>query len=222
MVKKTQASVRKRAPRATPRPAARLRLREEFRSYARAVILEAGEEVLADHGLHVARMEEVAKKARVAVGTIYNLIGDRDALVLEILRLRHEQLVALLTRKLEEVRSAPFREQAHACVISVFDYFGEHRRFFQLMHESERGPACAAKRASQQTVSQLRDLFRELIGRGVKQRVLRAEGRELLPPLLMGMIRELITFDLETQHSSSSEERATQLLHIFIHGAGVA
>jgi AcrR family transcriptional regulator len=225
MIKKTSLARRKRAPvvaaRApAPRPA-KLRLREEFRDYARAAILEAGEEVLATHGLHVARMEEVAQKARVAVGTIYNLIGDREALVVEILRVRHAEMLKVLATTLEEVRALPFREQVQASQVALFAYLREHWRFFQLVLESERGPACPHKRLSQETIAEIRRLYRELIARGIKQRALRPEGRELYPAMLMGMMREVIIQDLETQHAGPPEERAAQVLDVFIHGAGV-
>jgi AcrR family transcriptional regulator len=194
-------------------------LREEFRDHARAAILEAGEDVLATQGLHSARMDEVARKARVAVGTIYNLIGDREALVVEILSVRHAELLSLLAAKLEEVHTLPFRAQVQASVVALFGYLREHSRFFLMVMESERGPAGPHKRLSQETVAEIRRLFRELIARGIKQRVLRAEGRELYPAMLMGMTREVIAQDLEAD-AASLEERAAQVLDVFLHGAG--
>ena len=199
----------------------RVRLREQFRSYAREVILEAGEDVLATQGLHAARMEEVAQKARVAVGTIYNLIGDRDALVAEILRIRHEQVVALLNKTLEQVRSLPFREQAQACMTELLSYCREHRRFLRMALESERGPACAHKRMSQDTISKIRDFYRELIARGITSGELREEVRELGGAMLMGMMREVIMTDVESDSTSPATDRVSGLLSVFIEGAGV-
>jgi hypothetical protein len=86
--------------------------------------------------------------------------------------------------------------------------------------ESERGPVCPHTRLSQETLAEIRRLFRELIARGIKQRVLRAEGRELYPAMLMGMTREVIAQDLEVQYAASLEERAAQVLDVFLHGAG--
>jgi AcrR family transcriptional regulator len=199
----------------------RVRLREQFRSYAREVILEAGEDVLATQGLHAARMEEVAQKARVAVGTIYNLIGDRDALVAEILRIRHEQVVALLNKTLEQVRSLPFREQAQACMTELLSYCREHRRFLRMALESERGPACAHKRMSQDTIAKIRDFYRELIARGIASGELREEVRELGGAMLMGMMREVIMTDVESDSTSPATDRVSGLLSVFIEGAGV-
>jgi len=220
MVKKISASSQRRRRPAQP-PAGRVRLREQFRSYARAVILEAGEDVMGAHGLHAARMEEVAEKARVAVGTIYNLIGDRDALVSEILRLRHEQLVLLMTRTFEDVRSLNFREQAERCLSTLHAYFLEHRRFYQMVLESEHSRACAHKRLSQETRGKLRELFKELVVRGVRAGVLAQGAEQLGPALLQGMMREVIMLDVESESTLSSDERAREVVSVFIDGLGV-
>jgi AcrR family transcriptional regulator len=199
----------------------RVRLREQFRDYARNVILEAGEDVLATQGLYVARMEEVAQKARVAVGTIYNLIGDRDALVAEILRLRNEEVVALVNTTLERVRALPFREQAQACMTELLSYCREHRRFLRMVLESERGPAGVHKRLSQDTIAKIREFYRELVGRGIAAGELRPEVRDLGPAMLMGMMRELVIMDVEAESSGPAGERVSELLSMFIQGAGV-
>jgi AcrR family transcriptional regulator len=209
---------RRRRPQ--PRVVGKVRLREEFREYARAAILEAAEQVLADQGLHAARIEEIARKARVAVGTIYNLIGDRDALVVEILKLRHQEVLSLLGSTLEEVRSRPFRAQAEAVVVALFGYLREHWRFFRLVLESETGPACSHKRVSQDTRAEVLRLHRELIARGVRERALRPEGRELYPTVLTSIMRAVLIHDLETEYAGSPEERAAQVIDLFIHGAG--
>jgi len=221
MVKKSSASPpRRRRP--AQAPTGRLRLREQFRSYARAVILEAGEDVMATQGLHAARMEEVAERARVAVGTIYNLVGDRDALVSEILRLRLEQMLLLMTRTFEEAKSLGFREQATRCLSTLHAYFLEHRRFYQMVLESEHSRACGAhKRLSQETRTKLRELFRELVVRGVRSGVLGQEAERLGPALLQGMMREVIMLDVETEPSVASDERAREVVAVFVNGVGV-
>jgi TetR/AcrR family transcriptional regulator len=213
----TTAQRRRRSAPAT----GRVRLREQFRSYARSVILEAGEDVLASQGVFAARMEEVAQKARVAVGTIYNLIGDREALVAEILRIRNEQVVALLDTTREQVRDRPFREQAQACMTELLSYCREHRRFLRVVLESERGPACAHKRLSQEMIAKIRELYRDVVALGIAEGVLRPNVHELGPAMLMGMMREVILMDVESEPTTPASERVSELLSMFVEGAGV-
>src|SRR5881392_4197497 len=110
MARKSAAARRKTQAESTPQRATKARLRDDFRSFARAAILTAAEEVLAEEGLHAGRIEEVAQRARVAVGTIYNLVGDREALVMEILRARHAEVLTRLAAALEQHEAEPYRE----------------------------------------------------------------------------------------------------------------
>jgi AcrR family transcriptional regulator len=198
------------------------RLREDFRSFARAAILSAAEEVLADDGLHSARVEEIAQRARVAVGTIYNLVGDREALIREILHARYGEIVATLASTIQANMTAPFRVQVHALVLAVFTYFAEHWRFFRLVMEAERatGRGKLGPERPIQVQVEIRKLYRELIQRGVKQGALRAEGSELLPRILSGMMREVMIQDLESPDRTSPQERADALTRMFFEGAG--
>ena len=224
MPRKSAVARRKSQAEPTPQRATKARLREDFRSFARAAILSAAEDVLAEEGLHAARIEEVAQRARVAVGTIYNLVGDREALVREILRARHAEVVATLASSIDRHKDKPYREQVHAVVLSVFEYFGEHWRFFRLVMESERaaggGKLGPAARGSQQTLAELRKLYRELIQRGVEQGAVRAEGSELFPVMLSGLLREVMIHDLEVRDRASPAQRAELLTRMFFEGAG--
>jgi AcrR family transcriptional regulator len=227
MPRKSTAVRRKAAPDATPSKvrgsgARSARLREDFRSFARAAILSAAEEVLADEGVHAARIEEIAQRARVAVGTIYNLVGDREALIREILQLRYSDIVALLAKTLQSNMTAPFRDQVHALVLAVFSYFSEHWRFFRLVMESERagGRGKLMRDNKIQLQVELRKLYRELIQRGVKQGALRADGSELYSAMLSGLMREVMIHDLESQVRASPRARADELTRMFFEGAG--
>jgi len=197
-------------------------LREDFRSFARAAILSAAEEVLADDGLHSARIEEIAQRARVAVGTIYNLVGDREALIREILHARYAEIVSTLAATVQANMTAPFRDQVHALVLSVFSYFAEHWRFFRLVMEAERatGRGKLGPERPLQVQLEIRKLYRELIQRGVKQGALRAEGSELYPMILSGMMREVMIQDLESPDRASPAARADALTRMFFEGAG--
>lgn len=199
------------------------RLREDFRNFARVAILTAAEEVLAEEGLHVARIEEIAQRARVAVGTIYNLVGDRDALIHEIMRARHAEVLSLLASALKANRAKPFREQVHATALTLFTYFRNHSRFFRLVIESEPsagGKLDTAARAKHDTMIEIHRLLRELIQRGVKQGVLRADGSELFPAMLGGLLRSVMMHDVLEQAQESPEARADQVTRMFLEGAG--
>jgi AcrR family transcriptional regulator len=65
-------------------------LRERFRREVASSIAAAAEEVFAEQGLHASHVGDIAKRAGVAVGTLYNYYEDRDALLAALLRERTE------------------------------------------------------------------------------------------------------------------------------------
>jgi AcrR family transcriptional regulator len=215
------------APRSRGRSASKAaRLRDDFRSYARVAILSAAEEVLAEEGLHSARIEEIAQRARVAVGTIDNLVGDRDALVAEIMCARHAEIVTLLASTLKSHEKEPFRDQTHSVVLAMFRYFSSHWRFFRLVVDTEQGAAAgggklrAAARGKHATLLEIHELMRELVSRGVKRGALRATGSEIYPVMLSGLMRAVMLHDLTNQDRSSPEARANEVTRMFLEGAG--
>src|ERR671934_3088172 len=80
------------SPRRTKVQPLRARLREETNK----AILQAAEQVFGAQGAGGARMEDIAARAGVAVGTLYNHFHDRDALLSELLASRREDLAGRL------------------------------------------------------------------------------------------------------------------------------
>src|SRR5258706_427856 len=69
---------------------ARVALRSQMRETVRAAILDAAEELIAARGLHVATLAEIARRAGVAVGTLYNYFTDRDDLIRGLFETRRQ------------------------------------------------------------------------------------------------------------------------------------
>ncbi len=196
-------------------------LREDFRALARASILSAAEDVLASEGLEDARIEEIAKSARVAVGTIYNLVGDKQALVSEIVGTRQREIVRLLSGALEQ--PAPFRQQLSAFVRELFAYCQAHGRFFRVVIEADRKKACvrsAPSRSRTDALDEIRELYRTLVERGVSEGALDPRDREVYPAVLMGMLREVVFSEIEGSADGPKPERVEQLVRVFLEGAG--
>src|SRR6188508_2634914 len=72
------------------------RLRERLRSATRDAILAAAADVFAADGAANARIEDIAARAGVAVGTVYNYFEDRAALVAALLDVRTKSLLEAL------------------------------------------------------------------------------------------------------------------------------
>ena len=101
------------------------------------IIFEAAEAVLAERGFHRASVDEVAKRAEVSVGTLYNLFGNKENLY-----------TSLFERGVDEVReavrvrvagAATGIDKLHAALDAIFAYFAEHQRAFRVYVTATHG-----------------------------------------------------------------------------------
>src|SRR3954463_15021581 len=96
------------------------RLRERFREETAAAVLEAAEDVFVEKGLHAASMGDIARRAGVAVGTLYNHFADRDALLNVLLDTRSRELLAEVDAELKKYQRGTFVDQLMAFVSTLF------------------------------------------------------------------------------------------------------
>src|SRR5213075_2067540 len=91
---------------------ARIRpLRERLRAETARAIAVTAEEVFAARGVRDAHMEEIAQRAGVSVGTVYNHFEDRETLLTALIEARRQELAALLDRTLAAAAKEPFAAQ---------------------------------------------------------------------------------------------------------------
>ena len=97
-------------------------MRERFRREVATAIAAAAEAVFAEEGVHSAHVGHIAKRAGVAVGTLYNHFEDRDALLAALLRERGEELASAFRSAIgssfcivERADTAPLRLPWYFC-----------------------------------------------------------------------------------------------------------
>lgn len=118
---------RKRGPQKNP---AKLRVRDEARALYRKAILDAAEAVFAEKGVHVARVQDIAARAGLSVGAIYNYFEQKEDVLVALLDERVGDLVERFEAKPEDPKD--FAESLVARVTRFLQYTDEHRAFFQV------------------------------------------------------------------------------------------
>ena len=86
--------------------------RERVRNATRDGLLEAAEQVFADKGIDGARIEDIAARADVAVGTIYNYFNDSTELLQALIAQRRNDLLTRLDAAMADAKRqrAPWSE----------------------------------------------------------------------------------------------------------------
>jgi AcrR family transcriptional regulator len=196
-----------------------IRLRDRLRAETTEAILAAAEEVFAEQGLRGARMESIAARAGVAVGTVYNHFEDKDAL---LGALRDSRAAALLGRLDEAVDRGrrPFREELRRFLCALFSHWSEHRRFLALLLEAGHLGAPTRPGGVRDVAKELVSRAQKLVRRGVAEGALRPETPDLRAAALLGMARGVLVHELSARSGEPVEPQVDRLVELFLRGAG--
>jgi AcrR family transcriptional regulator len=199
-------------------------LRERLKGETQRAILEAAEQVFGESGLGRARMEDIAARAGVSVGTVYNHFEDRDALLAELIVTRRQDLLARLDAVLASTEKDGFGAQLEQFVRAVLEHFDSHKAFLAIVLESEhaRVREPSGPRASRPDTALLEVVRRveELLMRGRIVGGLRPEGAEMFPSFLMGLLKGTLSLELHAPTVVPLASRAPAIVLFFLHGAG--
>ena len=199
-------------------------LRERLRSTTIETILDAAEEVFADHGLHSAHMGDIASRAGVSVGTLYNHFEDREALLAGLLEARKVELLARLDEVLQTASDRPAVERLRGMVETMLVHKSRHRKFMQILVQGEIGRyASTFPSASQMpgaTLHEIHNRVEKVVRQGIKDGSLRPDIEAVAPMMLMGMVRSLAIRDAFRKSQGDPIADAAELLDFFMKGAG--
>ena len=98
-----------------------------------AALLDAAEDVLAAQGPEATTMAAIAKRAKVAVGTLYNYFPDRDALFSTLFKHRREELLPGVVAAARAAQRLPFERRLRAFITAVMELFDQRRKFFAVV-----------------------------------------------------------------------------------------
>jgi AcrR family transcriptional regulator len=199
-------------------------LRERFKETTLQAVLTAAEEVFADAGLHAAHMGEIAERAGVAVGTLYNHFADREALLAGLAEARFKEMIADMDGALKATTDQPFGPRVRALVVAMLTYYERHWKFMQIFLQGETGryqrtfPTLAE--AMRHKMREVRTRVEKLVAQGVREKAIRAETSDLAAYFLIGMLRSLVMRRLYHDPSKGLVVDADRMLDAFLHGVG--
>ncbi len=193
----------------TARP---VRLRDRLRDEANRAILEAAEHVFSEEGLN-ARMERIAARAGVAVGTLYNHFRDREALASALACARREALFGRLDAAVSATAGRPLREQLRAFIGAVAEHAKVHGRYLAMLVQAGVGPAAKPKGGILDELVARADVI--VVG-GIETGEIKPEVRGVLSLALVGAIRVVSVRVLEG--SATWEELTEPLIELFLRG----
>jgi AcrR family transcriptional regulator len=190
-------------------------MRRTVRETVRVAILDAAEQLIAKHGLHDAALVQIARRAGVAVGTLYNYFTDRDALIRALFESRRATFRPRLLAAINAGKELAFEPRLRSFVRGVFDAFESHRSFLKLAIENEH-----LKPSHSTTPQDLLAGARALVAAGVRDGVIAAEKAELLPLVITATIKSIAVHRIQAGGELAGD--ADAIVEILLDGARCA
>lgn len=190
----------------------------EFRT---TEILAAAHRVFADKGFHEATIDEVAKSAKVAKGTVYLYYRSKRELYRAALK---RGIVEMLERTRVSVEAADSTEaKIHAFIETKVRYFDENRDFFKIYY-SEFGnclthPAEMYEDFTNLYLEQSR-MLEAVLERSLRRKEIRSTRTDVTALAIADLTRGLITQRLLGWSKGKVEDDVTFLFNFVWKGIG--
>ena len=163
-------------------------MRERLRAVTRDTLLRASEQIFAEKGIDGTRIEDIAIRADVTVGTIYNYFGDSTELLNALIVARRQDLITHLDQALAQAKSerTSWPGQVEAFIRSTLDCTREHLPFYAILLQ------CENRKAPSSVGGVSAEFYKRaeaLIQAGVALGLVRRSDSALLPAVLVMMCR---------------------------------
>jgi len=169
-------------------------LRSQLRETVRATILDAAEELIAAKGLHGAGLAQIAKKAGVAVGTLYNYFDDRDAMVRALFETRRATIRPKVLAVMSAGAGLSFEQRLRKFLREVFEVYEGYRQFIKVLFEAEHLKPTGSH-------SDLLTAIDDIVAGGVAEGVIAKQTVEPLSIMIAGALRAVL---VRKSHSGES------------------
>jgi TetR/AcrR family transcriptional regulator, fatty acid metabolism regulator protein len=194
--------------------------RQRERQQRRADILRAAEQVFAAKGFHTASIEEIARAAEFATGTVYLYFKDKETLYIELFEQKIRELNAAVRAEAEAIKDP--LDALRALVNARMGYFERNRGFFRIY--AREGMNRFEKRHDRwegvmSLYQEYLALIAKLIQSGQKRGQLRKGDPHLFAVALSGMMIQLTRDWLQSQEETPLTARADFVVELFLAGA---
>jgi len=195
--------------------------RRKLRQKNHAVqILEAGEKLFAKKGFYPTTMEEVARAAGLAKGTIYLHFNDKRDLFFSII----EKKLDILLEKIEkEMRKDEFPSQRIKLAIGIhLRFLEENRDFFKIMQALPESLKQEMERKLKGRViekqSRYVEILDQLIRKGIRNQEIKPLDSRKLAVILVGMMHSLTIYWISRKEKGSLSQDDSLVWQVFWEG----
>lgn len=202
-----------------------LKRKERDRQLREQDILRAAEHVFATRGFHDAAIQDIAKDAQYATGTIYLYFKDKEALYLALVEKKFSHFFSLIKEKVDEAKDPD--EKLKVLVSQQLAYFAANQDFYRIYFSERDGLRWAFKnKFSASTVNKFTrylDYITCLIRKAQGQGLIRNDfDAKHLAFVLYSAVKAVIMRWLRQESYKTANLGAASdfIMDVFLNGAG--
>jgi AcrR family transcriptional regulator len=207
----------------TEKPELSLSRRERDKLLRRRDILRAAEHVSALKGYYEATIQDIAREAQYATGTVYLYFKDKESLYFSLVERKYSDLLAILKERTSVARAA--REKLEIFIHENLGFFERNQDFFRIfVSEGNKSQALKVGRLHKLSViKQHREFVTELVKLGQEERLIRSDFSakqigDVLIPIFMSVVFNWLKE--ESKGSKNLSRMSGFILDMFLNGAG--
>ncbi|MCX5711127.1 MAG: TetR/AcrR family transcriptional regulator [Candidatus Omnitrophica bacterium] len=201
-------------------PPALLGRKERHRLLRRADIIKAAEHVFALKGFHKATIQDIARCAQYATGTVYLYFEDKNSLYFSIVEEKIREILRILRLKMAQVKGA--RMKLEVFIYESLYFFEKNKDFFRIFIQEETTWSIKSKFAKSIIASKRREAFAELIREAQAEGLIRKDAQ---PGQIKDLLESILTsFAFSWWQNDSKREKDLKamtgiIMDLFLNGA---
>jgi len=190
-----------------------------FREFRRKEIIDAAHQVIQKHGYDFT-LDQVAREAGLAKGTIYLYFHDKDDLVFSIIT---DSILHLSRTSEEQLKIAgSLHERLQRMILSQIRFFMEHQQLFLYFHLKRRTSPHVLKKKIYSKIRKDFNAYLSILAGYLKEAMEAGEIRRLDPPKLAAVMVEIVNGVLQHHiflgRKFDPERETAFILDVFFNG----
>ncbi|MGE5681660.1 MAG: uroporphyrinogen-III synthase [Bacillota bacterium] len=184
------------------------------KSRKREKIIEAASELFSQKNFHEVMMEDVARLASIAKGTLYNYFNSKEDLYFSIMVIRMENLINSLRERIKKEITAV--DSLHSFVIHNYMFMVKYSCFFLMFQRDKLTAENSICEEFRQKKSELKDLLKNIVVCGKEEKLFRNIDTEFVCDLVLGSIYGAVDRAIDNKSAAEALEDERQSLFDFI------
>ncbi len=188
--------------------------RQNGKILKRGKIIEAASLLFSRKNYHEVMVEDVARLASLAKGTVYNYFASKEELYFSIMRQRMEKLISSLKNKIADEKTSI--DSLHSFIVHTYMLMMKYQTFF-LMYQKE------SLKAENEICSELcvmekdlKGMLRTIIKNGKNENLFREIDEDFAVDLILGSIYGSVSRGIEKKYTEEEMVKDRERVYEFV------